>query len=161
MNEACLTYDFAGIVQYGNRSRQGCRMHGAWCRYGYARYVCCSVLQCVAVRCSGAWCRYGYARFLQSIARVLQCVAVCCSVLQFVAVCLWCQYRNARVFVSLLQSVAVRCSPLQSAAVCCDLLHWQLAVSVFGSQKKEGKKKSTIQTHFQGAWKQAVCFNHL
>jgi len=33
--------------------------------------VCCSVLQCVAVRCC-----------------VLQCVAVCCSVLQCVAVCL-------------------------------------------------------------------------
>ena len=33
-------------------------------------FVCCSVLQCVAVCCS-----------------VLQCVAVCCSVLQCVAVC--------------------------------------------------------------------------
>ena len=33
-------------------------------------YMCCSVLQCVAVCCS-----------------VLQCVAVCCSVLQCVAVC--------------------------------------------------------------------------
>ena len=32
--------------------------------------VCCSVLQCVAMRCS-----------------VLQCAAVCCSVLQCVAVC--------------------------------------------------------------------------
>ena len=32
--------------------------------------MCCSVLQCAAVRCS-----------------VLQCVAVCCSVLQRVAVC--------------------------------------------------------------------------
>ena len=32
--------------------------------------VCCSVLQCVAVRCSA-----------------LQCVALCCSVLQYLAVC--------------------------------------------------------------------------
>jgi len=36
----------------------------------FIRTVCCSVLQCVAVRCS-----------------VLQCDAVCCSVLQCVAVC--------------------------------------------------------------------------
>jgi len=46
----------------------------------YIRYVCCSVLQCVAVCCS----------VLQHVAvccSVLQCVAVCCSVLQCVAVC--------------------------------------------------------------------------
>jgi len=44
------------------------------CSDGYKTatcYVCCSVLQCVAVCCS-----------------VLQCVAVCCSVLQCVAVCI-------------------------------------------------------------------------
>ena len=32
--------------------------------------MCCSVLQCVAVRCSA-----------------LQCVAMCCNVLQYVAMC--------------------------------------------------------------------------
>jgi len=60
--------------------------------------VCCSVLQCVAVRCSA-----------------LQCVAMCCSVLRCVAVCC-----------SLLKSVAVCCSLLQSVAVCCSLLQCHL-----------------------------------
>ena len=57
-------------------------------------YVCCSVLQCVAVCCS-----------------VLQCVAVCCSVWQCVAV----RY-------SVLQCVAVCCSALQCVAVRCSVL---------------------------------------
>ena len=52
------------------------------------------MLQCVAVCCS-----------------VLQCVAVCCSVLQCVAVCY-----------SALQCVAVCCSMLQCVAVCCRVL---------------------------------------
>ena len=42
---------------------------------------------------------------------MLQCVAVCCSVLQCVAVCC-----------SVLQCVAVCCSVLQCAAVCCSVL---------------------------------------
>ena len=42
---------------------------------------------------------------------MLQCVAVCCSVLQCVAVCC-----------SVLQCVAVRCSALQCVAVCCSVL---------------------------------------
>jgi len=66
--------------------------------------VCCSVLQCVAVGCSNL------SRHLQNQNHqrqkclkpvgyfVLQCVAVCCSVLQCVAVC---------------------CSVLQCVAVCC------------------------------------------
>ena len=52
------------------------------------------MLQCVAVCCS-----------------VLQCVAVCCSVLQCVVVCC-----------SVLKCVAVCCSVLQCAAVCCSVL---------------------------------------
>ena len=52
------------------------------------------MLQCAAVCCS-----------------VLQCVAVCCSVLQCVAVCC-----------SVLQCVAVCCSVLQCVAVCCSVL---------------------------------------
>ena len=51
-------------------------------RKGYLRVaVCCNVLQCVAAGCS----------VLQGLCVkdicVLQCVAVCCSVLQCVAVC--------------------------------------------------------------------------
>jgi len=42
---------------------------------------------------------------------VLQCVAVCCSLLQCVAVCC-----------SVLQCVAVCCSVLQCVAVCCSVL---------------------------------------
>jgi len=62
-------------------------------------YLCCSVLQCVAVCCS-----------------VLQCVAVCCSALQCVA---------ARC--NALQCVAVCCSVTSSlhtisVAVCCSVL---------------------------------------
>jgi len=59
--------------------------------------VCCSVLQCAAIRWS----------VLKCVARdVLQCLAVCCSVLQCVAVCC-----------SVLQFVAVCCSVLQCVAV--------------------------------------------
>jgi len=67
-----------------------------------ARYLWCSMVQCVAVCCS-----------------VLQCVAVCCCVLQCVvmSVCaisaVWC---------SVLQCVAVCCSVLQCVAVCCCML---------------------------------------
>ena len=53
-------------------------------RVFWTDWLCCSVLQCVAVCCS-----------------VLQCVAVCCSVLQCAAVCC-----------SVLQCVAVCCSVL-------------------------------------------------
>ena len=42
--------------------------------------MCCSVLQCVAVRCSVLQCA-------SVCFSVLQCVAMCCSVLQCVAVC--------------------------------------------------------------------------
>ena len=52
------------------------------------------MLQCAAVCCS-----------------VLQCAAVCCSVLQCAAVCC-----------SVLQCAAVCCSVLQCAAVCCSVL---------------------------------------
>jgi len=68
------------------------------------RKLCCSALQCVAVRCSVLQC-------VAVCCSALQCVAVCCSVLQCVAVCC-----------SVLQCVAVRCSVLQCVAVCCSAL---------------------------------------
>jgi len=59
--------------------------------------LCCSVLQCVAVRCSVlkrvAVCRYVgvvCCGVFQCAAVVLQCVAVCCIVLQHVAILLQC-----------------------------------------------------------------------
>jgi len=66
--------------------------------------LCCTLLQCVAVRVEYV------GRTLRTYVYiyVLQCVAVCCSVLQCVAVCC-----------SVLQFVAVRCSALQCVAVCC------------------------------------------
>jgi len=73
------------------------------------RYVCCSVLQCVAVCC-----------------RVLHCVALCCNALQCVAVDfkahhhLRCRRNHWQVCV--LQSVAECCSVLQCVAVCCSVL---------------------------------------
>ena len=66
-------------------------------------FMCCSVLQCVAVCCS-----------------VLQCVAACGSVLQSVAgtcqSCHTCKWTNK------LPCVAVYCSVLQCVAVCCSVL---------------------------------------
>ena len=66
------------------------------------------MLQCVAVCCSVLLC-------VAVCCSVLQCVAVCCSVLQCVAVCC-----------SVLQCVAVCCSVLLRVAVCCIVLHTSL-----------------------------------
>jgi len=70
------------------RYRQICRFKFHWpamttCLEIRAR-VYCSVLQCVAVCCSVLQCLEIRARVRCS---VLQCVAVCCGVLQCVAVC--------------------------------------------------------------------------
>jgi len=78
-------------------------------------YVCCSVLQCVAV-CMEEFvdtprsqvCAYKCV----GIVWIRKCVAVCCSVLQCVAVC-----------GSVLQCVAVCGSVWQCVAVCCSV--WQ------------------------------------
>jgi len=71
------------------------------------------LLQCVAVCCS-----------------VLQCVAVCCSVLQCVAVCCNTLSPGRMMHYSIVIRVAVGCSVLQYAAVCCSVLQ---CVSVFCS----------------------------
>ena len=64
---------------------------------------------------------------------MLQCVAVCCSVLQCVAVC--CSATKGILLVTasfsgLQQCVAVCCTALQCVAVCCSVLH---CVAVFCS----------------------------
>jgi len=68
--------------------------------------VCCSVLQCVAVRCSALQCS-AVVMFLRSVLAVcrsvLQCVAVCFSELQCVAVC--CSVSQCVAGVSFLSSV--------------------------------------------------------
>jgi len=116
--------------------------------------VCCSVLQCVAVCC---WlqstqmskfrihCSKRCAHFCLRHARrcsrrisVLQCVAVCCSVLQCVAVCYVHTYTYVNPVLKALcaflleaceallssnQCVAVCCSVLQCVAVCYRVLY--------------------------------------
>ena len=60
---------------------------------------------------------------------MLQCVAVCCSVLQCVSGCVFEHDRNmdtgawcVAVLCSMLQCVVVCCSVLQCVAVCCSVL---------------------------------------
>ena len=78
--------------------------------------LCCSVLQCVAVCCS-------VLRKWTQIIRV-----VCCSVSQCVAVCCTNRLR------SYLLCVAVCCSVLQCVAVCCSVLHkWTQIIRVKAS----------------------------
>ena len=86
--------------------------------------VCCSVLQCVAVRyikslilgkltiAAAPERRFGEVDDdLCHGGGLHTCVALCCSVLQCDAVCC-----------SMLQCVAVCCSVLQCVAVCCSVL---------------------------------------
>ena len=68
--------------------------------------MCCSVLQCVAVCCSVLLFADPLVAAQATQGR-LKCVAVCCSVLWCVAVCC-----------SVFQCVTVRCSVLQCVAVC-------------------------------------------
>jgi len=75
---------------------------------------CCSVLQCVAVRCSVSWvCP---STTLQVCCSVLQCVAVCCSV-SWVCLSTMLQVCCSVLCCSVLQCVAVCCSVLQCVAV--------------------------------------------
>jgi len=79
--------------------------------------VCCSVLQCAAVCCNVLVCVAVCHRHNQRLyprrwhrshaSTMLQCVAVCCSVLQCVAVC---------------------CSVLQRVAACCSVPQARLAL---------------------------------
>jgi len=83
--------------------------------------VCCSELQCVAMRCS-----------------VLQCVAVCCNVLQFVAVraddFARCAQENTKIFRSenslqiMLQRDVMHCSELQCVSVCYSVLQLRVCL---------------------------------
>ena len=75
--------------------------------------MCCSVLQCAAVD------DIVRSRLVHQSAGVLQCVAVCCSVLQ----CLQC----VAVCYGVSLCVAVRCSVLLCVAVCCSVLQFEVA----------------------------------
>jgi len=71
------------------------------------------VLQCVTVCCS--------VLQLVAVCSVLQCVAVCCSVLQCVAVIQWSASMHEIIRIAH-QVVAVCCSVLQCVAVYCSVL---------------------------------------
>jgi len=103
-------------------------------------FMCCSVLQCVAVAVScSRWQMIGVPISLTanppvfvccSVFSVLQCVAVCCSMLQMIGVPISIT-ANPHVFVccSMLQCAAECCSVLQCAAGkgCAMLLDYQLS----------------------------------
>jgi len=88
------------------------------------RYVCCSVVECVAV-CVAVCCCVGLLRCVGVFEDYVEgvrtshdawrnrgtCVAACCSVLQCVALCC-----------SVLKCVVVCCGVLQCVAVCCSVL---------------------------------------
>jgi len=75
-------------------------------RMDVSSLVCCSVFERVA-----ACCRVTGRQNWRLAVLVLQCVAVCCSVPEFVTWSRWQDY-----------CVAVCCSVLQCAAVCCSVL---------------------------------------
>jgi len=91
-------------------------------------WVCCSVLQFVAVCCSALheWRQCGSPCWCCESVCVLWCAAMCCSVLQCAAMCVaaW----GASMWQPLLvllrcARVTVCCSVLQCVAVCCIVLH--------------------------------------
>jgi len=75
--------------------------------------MCCSeVLQCIAVCCSVLQVCCSVLQYVVvSCSVIAVCCSVCCSVLQCVAVCC-----------SVLQRVAACCSVLQYVAVCCSVV---------------------------------------
>jgi len=90
--------------------------------------LCCSVLQCVAVCCSVLL--YLLRSLVGTRSIVFQCVAVCCSVLQCIAMCCstcsGVKSTKDRMCCSMLQYIVVCCSVLQCVAVCCSVLQYLL-----------------------------------
>jgi len=85
------------------------------------------VLQCVAVCCSVLQRAVACLDCPPKVATdiiVLQCVAVCCSVLQCVSM-----------HCSALQCVAVCCSVLPCVAVCCHVLQCTLEIATYNRMK--------------------------
>ena len=97
--------------------------------------MCCSALQCIALRCSVLQCIAMHCSVLRRVAvccGVLRCTAMHCSALKFVAardsaLQFVAEYGGALQYseacYSALQCVAVRCSALQCVAVRCSALH--------------------------------------
>jgi len=80
------------------------------------------LLQCVALCWSVLKCSAVYYGVLYHDTVCRKCVAVCCSVLQFVVLgVMKCSHTNVERY-SELQCVAVCCSALQCVALCCSVL---------------------------------------
>ena len=75
--------------------------------------VCCSVLQCVAVRCIKESYNVPLSGFAPFYSGMLQCFAVCCTKESC---------HTIRLFLVLRPSTLVCCSVLQCVAVCCSVL---------------------------------------
>jgi len=109
------------------------------------------VLQCVAVCCS----------VLQCVAFWLQCVTVRCSVLHCVAVYyivgasatsrarLATSLTSLRVLQCVAVRVAVRCSELQCAVGCCGMLQYGRVSNIPGKLGEDGDAGRNIHTHAQ------------
>jgi len=89
----------------------------------------CVAVQCIlqhtsthtATHCNSRDERDDSSKTLYGSSLVLQCVAVCCSVLQCVAVYRKIDISFFAVYCSVLQCVAVCCSVLHCVAVCCSV----------------------------------------
>jgi len=79
---------------------------------------------------------------------VLQCVAVCCSVLQRVAACCSVLQRVA-VCCSVLQRVAACCSVLQRVAACCSVLQWYHDTAAKSSLLEKFTQKNDHRIYFR------------
>jgi len=139
--------------------------------------VCCSMLQCVAVRssvlqCVAVCCGEIEARVhsfshvspillfnshIQSQAdrvavccSVLQCAVVCCSVVQYVAVCcsvLQCVGISSSV-ASRLSNTAIGACPCISVAVCCSVMQCVAVYCSIAFSSKQTNKQTKKQTNF-------------
>ena len=119
--------------------------------------VCCSLLLCVAAFCLCARAFYTHKRALLCtwLCSVLQCVAVCCSVLQCVSVCFR-ALQGAAVCFFVLQCAAMCCGVLQYAAVCCSVLQC-------AAWTTKGREFTVLQSHPEERYShlQSICWNLL
>jgi len=102
------------------------------------------MLQCVAVCCSVLQCAATSGRDKTLVIRRLYIAEICCSVLQCVAVCCG-MLQCVAVCCSVLQCVAVCCSVLQCVAVCCSVLPCVVLKRDGGQKRGRGKKREIEQ----------------
>ena len=119
--------------------------------------VCCRVLQwsCAVRQHLPFWALILWEPPEGGNGALLQCVAVCCSVVQCGAV--WCSVLQCvAVCCSVLQCGAVWCSVLQCVAVCCSVLQC-VAVCGFGASWRWEDSKNPLQIAFLGNCTTITC----